>query len=546
MTDTGLTVEGLSIAFRDNGRATTVVQDVNFTLRPGEIVALVGESGSGKSVTARALVGLAGHNAVVTAQRLSLDGRELSGLDERQWRTLRGKAIGFVPQDAMVSLDPLRTVGKEVIEPLVAHRWGDRRRRYERAVEALTSAGMPDPERRMLHLPGTLSGGLRQRALIASAIVMDPPLLIADEPTTALDPTTQLQILHLLRSLRDQGKGILLISHDLGFVSRLADRILVMKNGVVVETGDARAIINQPVSPYTKALVAAATVHDPRKGSAASPDGEPILEARNLSKVYRDARGVDRVAVDDVSFSVQQGESLGIVGESGSGKTTIARILLGLTKPVQGSVLFQGVAWNGPAGSPMAAAQRRIWRRKIGIIYQDPLSSFDPRWNVRAILEDARDAATETTGDHGLRSVQELLELVRLDPSIAERHPRHLSGGQRQRVAIARALATNPSVLICDEPVSALDVSVQAQILNLLSSLQTTLGITLLLISHDMAVVRRMCDVVIVMKDGRVVEASRAESLFENPKDPFTKRMIESAMFIATRLPVPLQTNILS
>lgn len=533
MSDKHLIVEGLSIEF--DGQI--VVHNLSFTLAPGKTLALVGESGSGKSVTARSLIGLAGAGARVSARTLSYGGQDLLGLSERGWRRLRGKGIGFVLQDALVSLDPLRAVGKEILEVLKAHNWGDRRSRGERVIELLDKVGVPDPRLRARQRPDQLSGGLRQRALIASALALSPGLVIADEPTTALDATVQAQILEVLQEIKARGDSLLIISHDLAVVAQLADEVLVLRHGVTVEQGPTEQVLRNPRHPYTRALLDAVPAEHAR-GTRLSP-GQPavsgpprsgadsplLLRASGLGKRYIGPDHQSRQVVDDVSFELRAGRTLGIVGESGSGKTTVARMVLGLLEPDAGRVEFLGQPWTAAGSERVTEKQRRLHRRDISVIYQDPLSSFDPRWSVGQILADALDVAGFQAGQHAAR-ISQLLEHVRLPAELATRRPLQLSGGQRQRVAIARAIASNPKVIICDEPVSALDVSVQAQVLDLLADLQASLGLAYLFISHDLGVIRHVSDQVLVMRHGEVVESAPVEDLFDNPQHEYTRRLL--------------------
>jgi len=534
-----LRVENLNVGFGDRHRYREIVRDVSFSLRAGECLAIVGESGSGKSVTARTLVGLTGDRSRVRADRLELAGRSLLGLGDRQWRRLRGKDVGFVLQDALVSLDQLRPVGKEIAEPLRLHGWGSRGTRQEKVIELLREVGVPEPEMRARQRPYELSGGLRQRALIAAAIAMGPRLVIADEPTTALDVTIQAQILDLLERTKEQGKALILISHDLAVVSRLADSVAVMNGGEIVEHGTAAEIFSNPRHPYTRQLLDAIpsahsrgtrlsrTVVRTGLGSSVvplAPRGEgPVIEAEGLVKRYRGPDGVDRTVVDDVSFSLAPGETLGIVGESGSGKTTTARIALALVAPDAGEVRLNGEAWSG-----LSERRRRARRRQIAVVYQDPLSSFDPRWNVERILADALDGEEYGSRAAKRARIGELLELVGLEPEHRARGPLQLSGGQRQRVAIARALAPRPAVVVCDEPVSALDVSIQAQVLDLLCDLQDELGVSYLFISHDLGVIHHMSDRILVMCDGRLIEEGEADRVLTRPREEYTKRLVAS------------------
>jgi peptide/nickel transport system ATP-binding protein len=544
-----LIVEGLSIEFAGQ----SVVRNLSFTLEPGKTLALVGESGSGKSVTARSLIGLAGEGARVTARKLSYAGKDLLSLSERNWRELRGKDIGFVLQDALVSLDPLRPVGKEILEVLETHRWGDRQSRGERVIELLETVGVPEPRLRACQRPDQLSGGLRQRALIASALALDPGLVIADEPTTALDATVQAQILEVLQQIKARGDSLLIISHDLAVVAQLADEVLVLRHGEVVEQGLMEQVLRNPRHAYTRSLLDAVPAEHAR-GTRLSPEqgmlplgarpgteAPVLLRATGLGKRYVGPDQQVRQVVDDVSFELRAGRTLGIVGESGSGKTTVARIALGLLEPDAGSVQFLSVPWTGAGNGRVEEKTRRLHRRDISVIYQDPLSSFDPRWSVGQILADALDVAGVAFEQQRPRIAQ-LLHQVRLPVELSTRRPLQLSGGQRQRVAIARAIASNPKVIICDEPVSALDVSVQAQVLDLLADLQASLGLAYLFISHDLGVIRHVSDEVLVMRHGKVVESASVETLFDNPQHEYTRRLLGSVPRLpgaATRLVVP-------
>jgi peptide/nickel transport system ATP-binding protein len=528
-------VRNLSVAF---GPADTppVVRGISFTLYRGECLALVGESGSGKSVTSRTLVGLTGSGARVSADRLVFDDEDLLGYDERRWRALRGRRVGFVMQDALGSLDPLRLVGDEIAETLRLHTGLDRAQRAAKVLELLSSVGIPDPEARARQRPFQLSGGLRQRALIASAIACGPRLLVADEPTTALDAAVQAQVLDLLASLRTADNAMIVVSHDFAVVSRLADTVAVMQHGLIVEHGPVESVLRSPKHPYTRRLLdAVSSVHGrgsrvavPRslELAARAPDtAAPLIEARNLRKVFPSPGGSPRVAVDDVSFSLRPGETLGIVGESGSGKTTTLRLVLGLETPDSGSVRLHGRDWLH-----LPAAERRAARRRMQVVFQDPLASFDPRYTVARVLDEALDFAPRAFAGSAARRARavELLRLVRLDESHLARRPIELSGGMRQRLAIARALAPEPDILVCDEPVSALDVSIQAQVLDLLAELKTRLRLACLFISHDLGVIHRVSDRVLVMKDGAVVEQGPVSEIFAYPKHTYTRALLSA------------------
>ncbi|MFE1599535.1 ATP-binding cassette domain-containing protein [Methylobacterium sp. ID0610] len=546
---------GLRVTFDGVNGGRPVVDDVDLLIRPGECVALVGESGSGKSVTARCLLDLAGPGARVSARRFLIDGADASRFDAARWRRLRGTFAGLVMQDALVSLDPLRTIGQEVGEGVAVH--GLVRGRgavAERVVETLARVGIPDPAVRAGQYAHQLSGGLRQRALIAAAIAGGPRLVIADEPTTALDATVQKQVLAVLsRRVRDEGAGLLLISHDLAVVAEIADRVQVMRAGRVVDAGPTRAVLARPRHPYTRRLLAAvpsAASRGCRLASArieAAPEGvsrpgagpgtvrilrerlpprpaatgRTVLEAEGLTKRYRRRGGHgDLLALDDVSFTVGAGEVVGLVGESGSGKSTCAKIVLGLLEPDAGRVRLLGQPWSG-----LTERARRPLRPRLQYIPQDPLSSFDPRYRVRDII-------AENLAGVPRRGIEErvclLLDQVGLDAGLLDRFPRAMSGGQRQRVAIARALAAEPALVVCDEPVSALDIGVQAQVVDLIGELQARLGTALLFISHDIGLVQHVADRVLVLSDGRVVEDGPVDDVLVRPAHAYTRSLLDA------------------
>ena len=546
-------VTGLSVTFGSGATMTAAVRDVSFTLEAGRILALVGESGSGKSVTGRTLLGLSGSGARVTAKRLEIEGQSVLGESERAWRVHRGRQVGLVLQDALVSLDPLRSVGAEIREVLDAHGIGNRASRQGQIIAALRAAGLPEPEHRAKQRSGQLSGGQRQRALIAAAIAAHPRILIADEPTTALDATVQRQVLMLLRSIAERGSAILLITHDLGVVSEIADDVAVMKDGQIVELGRTEAVLRHPRHTYTRALLTAVPAgkpkgqrlsgapvtsavpgfrHRTRQGwdeATAGTSGQIAIAVEGITKVHNAAGGAGVKAIDAVSFRVGYGLTLGLVGESGAGKSSIARILLGLDEPDTGTVTLLGRRWSG-----LTMAQRRPLRSSLQMVYQDPLSSFDPRWDVDQILRDALSSIGLTDKRSARKRALELLDIVGLQAKHLSASPLRLSGGQRQRVAIARALAPEPAVLLCDEPVSALDASTQAQVLDLLLDIQKEFKLTYVFISHDLGVIYHVSDDILVLKDGRAVEYGPAETIYRTPSDPYTHALFASVARIGS------------
>lgn len=542
-----LRVDGLSVTFPSPFGPIRSVKNLSFQVNAGEILALVGESGSGKSVTARTLVGLAGEAVDVQANAIELtrhDGSrcDLRYLTDRDWWAIRGREIGFVLQDALVSLDPLRKIGQEVAEPLLTHRLLPREQIPARVAELLTKTGIPDPENRAAQYPHELSGGLRQRALIASALAAGPQLLIADEPTTALDATVQKQVLKVFTALAQAGHGVLLITHDLAVVADVADRVIVMQNGSLVEGGEARQLLSAPTHPYTRKLLAAiptastrgkwlAGVDPLQNGIAPSAaslamthtDDTIALTADRIAVSFKRPDGSRMQAVNQVSLQIKRGETLGIVGESGSGKTTLGKVILALQKPDSGEVRLADHAW-----SALTERERRPLRARIQTITQDPLSSFDPQFTIAQILNQPLRLRRDLSDDEKQRRILTLLEYVGLTPDLLSRRPRALSGGQRQRVSIAQALASEPEILICDEPVSALDVTTQAQVLDLLVALQRQLGLTMLFISHDLGVVQHMSHRIAVMKDGDIVETGPVEQIFNQPQHPYTRLLLST------------------
>ncbi|WP_159992440.1 ABC transporter ATP-binding protein [Roseomonas sp. 18066] len=512
-----LQVEDLRVTYRPRGQApVAALEGVSLALHAGEVLAIVGESGSGKSTLAAAIAGLTPAGARLEG-RILLDGRPVTGLAERDWRALRGRRIGYVPQEPGLSLDPIQRIGAQLAEALTVHGVAAAEA-WRRVPEILAEVGLPDPEGIAQKFPHELSGGMRQRVLIGIGLANDPPLLIADEPTSGLDVSVQRQVLdHLEGLIQRRRVAVLLITHDLGMAADRADRLLVMRGGRVVEAGPVRDVFANPRHPYTAALLAAARPSAP--APRPMPPGLPLMIVEGLAKRFGAA-----TALDGVSFAVPRGGTTAIVGESGSGKTTTARIMLGLETPSAGRVRFDGADVAGLRGAAL-----RGFRRRVQVVYQNPYASLDPRFTVEQTI--AEPLRAFGLGDRAARRVRvaALMDSVGLPARLAGNRPAALSGGQRQRVAIARALAIGPELVVLDEPVSALDAAVQAQILALLRDLQRQLGVSYLLISHDLAVVREVADHVVVLHRGRVVEQGPAEALFERPAEPYTRALLGDA-----------------
>ncbi len=523
-------VRDLGIRFATDGGDVTAVDGVSLTVSPGEVLAIVGESGSGKSVTSKSILGMLPETATVSGAVL-LNGTDVTTLSGAQLRAVRGTDAAMVFQEPSTALNPVYPVGWQIAEGLRAHGKYTRREARAKAIDILRRVGIPDPEERVDHYPHQFSGGQKQRVVIAMALVLEPEVIIADEPTTALDVTVQAEILDLLRRARDEfGVAILLITHNMGVVADLADRVAVMYQGKLVEQAEVRTLFASPRHPYTQRLLAAV----PRLGAAERgrrhpTTSEPVVVARDLEVHFpgRFGRG-GFTAVDGVSFTVSPGEVLGLVGESGSGKTTIGRAIAGLTKVTGGSLQVLGHEMNA-----FREREFRSVRKNIGFVFQDPASSFNPLLSIA-------DAVAEPLVVHGIaadpgkarKRVDELLEAVRLPRAYGDRFPHELSGGERQRASLARSLALGPSLLIADEPTSALDVSVQATVLDLFYELQKDLGFAALFISHDLAVVDDLADRIAVLHRGRLVEIGRSEDVLTAPRDDYTRRLLAS-------LPVP-------
>src|SRR4051812_20985060 len=555
-----LEIIDLDVSFRSpQGKDVPAVRKANLVVYPGQTVAIVGESGSGKSTTAHAIIDLLPGTGRVTGGQILFEGRDLTQLPAKEFVGIRGDAIGLVPQDPMSNLNPVWKIGYQVAEALKANGRAKGADAKKQAAQLLTEAGLGDAERRLKQYPHEFSGGMRQRTLIAIGLAARPKLLIADEPTSALDVTVQRQILDHLEGLTAElGTAVLLITHDLGLAAERAEHLVVMYRGQVVESGPARKILTDPQHPYTRRLVASAPSLVARRSEtataraevveraeqaadAAAQDsgglvdgamvpgsaGDDVLTIENLTKVYK-IRGAGRnagefKAVDDVSFSVRRGTTTAVVGESGSGKSTLAQMVLRLQEPTSGRVLFDGADVTGFDRKAQFA-----FRRRVQPIFQNPYGSLDPTYSIfRSIEEPLR---LHRVGDKRSReaTVRDLLDRVSLPSSVMRRYPNELSGGQRQRIAIARALALRPDVVVCDEAVSALDVLVQAQILELLSELQAELGLTYLFITHDLAVVRQIADRVCVMQSGKLVEHADTETLFEHPQQEYTQALLNA------------------
>ncbi|MEZ5569367.1 MAG: ABC transporter ATP-binding protein [Halioglobus sp.] len=514
-----LNVEHLSVSFVTRMGVTQAVDDVSFSVRAGEITAIIGESGSGKSVACYSLLGLVPQPpGRIDGGRALFNGRDLLKLPERELRKVRGRDIAMIFQDPMTCLNPYMTIGKQLVEPLRYHRKVSRKAARQRAMELLDEVGIREPDKTFHNYPHEFSGGMRQRVMIAMALINEPRLLIADEPTTALDVTIQAQILQLLARLQKKRDiGIVLISHDLAVVADIADSIIVMQEGRVVERGDATAIFRAATHPYTHKLLAAI----PRGSKPPRPaSGEALLEVRNLCTQFGRGRHAVK-AVDNVSFTIQRGETLGLVGESGSGKSTIGRSLLRLVEPDSGQVLF-----DGQDITALAPEALKRMRRRMQIIFQDPFASLNPRMTVFETLSEP--LLLHGVADRGsvAGQVLSLMDAVGLARGFARKYPHEFSGGQRQRIAIGRALATRPEFIVADEPVSALDVTIQAQILELMGALGREYGLTMLFITHDLAVVRQLADRIVVLRRGAIVEQATTAELLTAPQDGYTRALL--------------------
>jgi len=554
-----LNIDDIRIEFPSRRGTLVAVDGVSLALEKGEILGVVGESGAGKSTIGNAVIGLLESPGRLAGGQVRLDGERIDALDDAQKRKVRGRRIGMIFQDPLTSLDPLQTVESQLVETMQAHLRLSPAEARKRAVQLLTQVGIDNPELRVKQYPHQFSGGMRQRVVIALALCCEPEVIIADEPTTALDVSIQAQILDLLRRLcREEQVGMIIITHDMGVIADVTDRVAVLYRGKLVEQGPTAKILGNPDHPYTRSLISAVPRPDiklkrfplvtyiedarepartldisthwlGRRRDFGASSGGPLLQVRDLSMRFvlksaffkRNERALD--AVKRVSFDIGEGEVFGLVGESGSGKSTVARLISGLYTPTGGSVSFGAAELTALKGEK----QLNPFRRQIQMIFQDPFSSLNPRMRVLDIVaEPIRFHRLCATDAETRQVVADLLDVVGLGGRAAERYPHEFSGGQRQRICIARALATRPRFLICDEPTSALDVSIQAQILNLLKDLQEQLGLTMLFISHDLPVIRQMCDRVGVMRHGELLEVAATEDLFERPQHAYSRHLL--------------------
>ncbi|HBW60791.1 MAG TPA: ABC transporter ATP-binding protein [Comamonas kerstersii] len=558
-----LRVRNLSVTFDTHKGPVHVLHDVSFDIWPGEILGVVGESGAGKSMTGSAITGLIEHPGRISGGTVELQGQRIDQLRGEDLRRIRGKRIGTIFQDPLTSLNPVYTVGWHLVETIRTHLPVSEKEAEARALALLEEVEIPHAKERMGQYPHQFSGGMRQRVAIALALCAEPELIIADEPTTALDVSVQAQIIQLLRKVcKERGAAAMLITHDMGVIAETADRVMVMYHGRVLETGHVRQVLDAPRDPYTQVLMAAIpSVHQrverlpvpevgggqvakavpwtPKPADPAAAVSRPLVEVKDLCKEYDLSGGwLARVlarqdkkilkAADHVSFNIRKGTTFGLVGESGSGKSTVARMIAGLTRPTSGTILFDGIdKWS-------AAAQTVAMRRRFQMIFQDPYASLNPRWTVEQLIAEPLVVLGITQSkEETAERVQQALHRVRMKPDDAKKYPHQFSGGQRQRIAVARALASRPEFIICDEPTSALDVSVQAQVLNLMRDLQEEFGLTYLLISHNLAVIRHMCDDIGVMQRGQLVEVGDAQAVLDDPQHQYTKDLMAAIPDIA-------------
>ena len=555
-----LEIKGMRVEFPSRRGSVVAAKDVNLELASGEILGIVGESGAGKSTIANAVLDLLEPPGIMPKGEVLLNGEHINGLPLEKMRKIRGRRIGMIFQDPLTSLNPLQTIEEQLVETITTHLPLNDKQALERAIEMLNKVGIPEPSIRIKHYPHQFSGGMRQRVVIALSLCAEPEVILADEPTTALDVSIQAQILDLMRKLvKETGVGMIIITHDMGVISDICDRVMVMYRGDVVEVGTAKKILGNPDHPYTRSLISAVPRPDKRMNrfplveyieEAGVPykpidiathwlgkardfnkqQDKTVLSIKNLEMRFQTVSSVFKSkrkylhAVDDVSFDVHEGEVFGLVGESGSGKSTVARLICGIYKPFAGHVFFDGTDLT-------ALGSRRVanhFRRQMQMIFQDPFSSLNGRMRVGDIVAEPIKFHKLASSNSEVKSiVNDLLDHVGLGAAAARKFPHEFSGGQRQRISIARALATRPRFLICDEPTSALDVSIQAQVLNLLKDLQEELSLTMLFISHDLPVIRQVCDRVAVMRYGKLVEVADTEDLFESPQTEYSRHLLE-------------------
>ena len=554
---TFLKINNLDIEYQTRKEIINASKNVSFNLERGEIIGIVGESGSGKSTVANAIINLIDKPGKITNGSISLDETELCN-NEEVVRTIRGKKIGFIFQDPQTSLNPLFTIKDQLIETIQTHTNLNYNKAFEKSIKLLTEVGIENPEKRINDYPHQFSGGMRQRVVIALAISCEPDLLIADEPTTALDVSVQFKILKLLKKLTiDRKIGVLIITHDMGVIAEITDQVIVMRYGKIVEHGKTYKVLSQPVSIECKSLVMSVPPTNKKidRFKFLSPDGNQIIDTSlkltnniiknweireksnkklldfiNITKIFDQNKILssqndeDKIkALDNVSFNIFEGESFGLVGESGSGKSTIAKIISGLINPTKGEIYFENLSLFDPRNK----LKIKKFRGQIQMIFQDPYSSLNPRFKIKEIISEPIKFFRNNIDNYSLdQNVNDLIDIVGISRTSLERFPHEFSGGQRQRISIARALATKPRLLICDEPTSALDVTIQAQVLNLLKDLQEHLNLTILFISHDLPVIRQMCNRMAVLKKGRICEINQTESIFNNPKNLYTKELL--------------------
>src|SRR6056297_922255 len=519
-----LKIRDLAISLPRGADRDYAVQNIGFDLNAGEILCVVGESGSGKSMTANALMGLLPDQVEVARGTAHFEGRDMLALPDHERRKLRGDRIGMIFQEPMTALNPLMRIGDQIAEVFEAQNRHTPSERRDKALALIREVGLPDPEKIIRAYPFQLSGGQRQRAMIAMALALDPAILIADEPTTALDVTTQAQILELIKTIQHRhGMSVMFITHDFGVVAEIADRVIVMRYGEIVEQGPVAEVLKTPQHAYTKALLEAIpSDHVPNPEPVSGP---AVMEVRNLRKTFVTSGGLFQpkrsvTAIDDVSFSIARGEVLGIVGESGSGKSTVGRAIVRLVEADSGQVLL-----DGQDMIVLNADELRRARRRVQMIFQDPYASLNPRKTILHALCEGP-IVQGAPRDKAHARARELLEIVELDAGAADRYPHEFSGGQRQRIGIARALAMDPDLIIADEAVSALDVSIQAQVLDLLRDLQSRLNLSLMFITHDMRVAAQLCDRVAVMQKGKLVEIGPVGEVFLDPKAEYTRNLL--------------------